>query len=129
MPVHVRIALGTTPAQVRAAVLGLAGVSLVQMQEHAARGQRLPALYGGTIRYEREPADQERWQTAEETASRGYGDCEDLAAYRVAELQAQGVPATIKIRVVRPDLWHVLVEHPNGQLEDPSARLGMKGAA
>jgi transglutaminase-like putative cysteine protease len=124
MPVHVRMAIGTTPAQVRAAVLGLAAVSLAQMGE-----QRLPPLYGGTIRYEREPEGRERWQTAEETARLGRGDCEDLAAYRVAELHAQGIPATIRIRVVRPELWHVLVEHPNGQLEDPSAKLGMRGAA
>lgn len=122
MPIDVRMIVGTSPAQVRAAVLGLAGVSLVQMTE-----RQLPPLYGGTIRYAREPIGRERWQTAEETAARGAGDCEDLAAYRVAELRRQGIAATILIRVVRPDLWHVLVQWPDGRTEDPSAKLGMGG--
>lgn len=122
MPIDVRMTLGSSPAQVRAAVLGLAGISLVQMTE-----RNLPPLYGGSIRYVREPIGRERWQTAEETAARGQGDCEDLAAYRVAELRKQGVDATILIRVVRHELWHVLVQWPDGRTEDPSAKLGMGG--
>lgn len=124
MPIDVRMTIGSSPAQVRAAVLGLAAVSLVQMRERS-----LPPLYGGTIRYVREPVGRERWQTADETAARGEGDCEDLAAYRVAELRHRGIDATILIRVVRPELWHVLVQWPDGRTEDPSAKLGMKGAA
>lgn len=123
MPVRVNIAVGTSPAQIRAAVLGLAAISLAQMRE-----KRLPPLYGGTIRYVREPMSRERWQSADETASRGQGDCEDLAAYRVAELHAQGErAATIAVRVISPQLMHIVVRRANGMIEDPSAQLGMKG--
>jgi hypothetical protein len=92
------------------------------------RERKLPPLYGGTIRYAREPRARERWQTASETAARGLGDCEDLAAYRVAELHAQGErAATIHVRTINPELMHIVVRRANGMIEDPSAQLGMRG--
>jgi predicted transglutaminase-like cysteine proteinase len=124
MPVRVTIAVGQDPAEIRAAVLGLAAISLAQMRLRA-----LPRLYDGSIRYAREPAGRERWQTARETAQRGQGDCEDLAAYRVAELHRAGeTAATIIAKVIRPnELMHIMVRRANGSIEDPSAYLGMKG--
>lgn len=123
MPVPVTIAVGESPAQIRAAVLGLAAISLAQMHETF-----VPPLYSGRIRYVREPAGRERWQTARETAERGEGDCEDLAAYRVAELHKAGeTRATIVVRVIRPELMHIVVRRANGMIEDPSAQLGMHG--
>ena len=117
------ITVGESPAQIRAAVLGLAAISLAQMQE-----RYVPPLYESGVRYRREPIGRERWQTAAETAARGHGDCEDLAAYRVAELHKMGeTGATIVVRVVRPTLMHILVRRANGKTEDPSALLGMKG--
>ena len=125
MPVRVTIAIGTNPAEIRAAVLGLAAISLAQMQ-----ASPLPRLYSGQIRYVREPANRERWQTARETSERGAGDCEDLAAYRVAELHLLGEPgATIAVRVINPELYHIVVRRKDGSMEDPSSQLGMRGKA
>ena len=123
MGVPVTINVGESPAQIRAAVLGLAAISLAQMCE-----RNVPPLYSGHVRYTREPIGRERWQTALETAQRGEGDCEDLAAYRVAELHRAGENrATIVVKVVSPTLMHILVRRANGAIEDPSARLGMRG--
>jgi len=123
MGIPVTITVGESPAQVRAAVLGLAAISLAQMAE-----RHVPPLYGGRVRYMREPVGRERWQTAYETYQRGAGDCEDLAAYRVAELHRAGErKATIIVKVVGPNLMHIMVRRANGAIEDPSARLGMRG--
>lgn len=114
----------TDPEQVRAAVTGLAAISVAQMI-----ARNLPPLYGGTIRYEREPPGRERWQTALETAWLRTGDCEDLAAYRLAELIRAGeLSARIVVRVIVPNrLLHIQVQRANGMIEDPSKLLGMKG--
>lgn len=110
------------------AVNALAYMSLGQMRRAAASGHPLPPLYGGTIRYVRERPLMERWQTALRVAMRGKGDCEDLAAYRVAELNLQGQKASAFASQVTPILVHIRVRLADGTIEDPSAKLGMKGA-
>lgn len=72
----------------------------------------------------------EEWQTIPWVIYRGYGDCEDLGSWRAAELRAKyGVKANpfIKARRMPSGFWraHVVVRWPNGQIEDPSAKLGM----
>lgn len=72
----------------------------------------------------------EEWQTIPWVIYRGYGDCEDLGAWRAAELRARyRIPAKpyIKIKHMPTGQWraHVVVQWPNGQLEDPAAKLGM----
>jgi len=60
--------------------------------------------------------------------SRGWGDCDDLAPYRVAELQEAGEKAKIRItwrRVGKRRTYHVLVRRADGRIEDPSRLLGM----
>jgi transglutaminase-like putative cysteine protease len=110
------------------AVNWLASESLLEMRDPKNRGL-IPPLYGGKIRYLREQPGHEDWQTALETARLGTGDCEDLAAYRVAELRGQGVPAEAVVTWINPHLRHVTVRYslPDGRVmhEDPSKRLGM----
>ncbi len=97
-----------------------------------------PLLYHSGVRYEGEPYGQENWQDIPTTHRLGYGDCEDLACWRVAELRAHGCPAEPTflwrtIRIHNPDtgaletpvLYHILVRLPTGALECPSKRLGM----
>jgi hypothetical protein len=72
----------------------------------------------------------EEWQTIPWVIYRGYGDCEDLGAWRSAELRAKyNIAASpyIKIRRLPDGFWraHVVVRWPDGQIEDPSAKLGM----
>lgn len=88
-----------------------------------------PKLYDSGVVYEREPPGQEEWQTIPSVIDQGSGDCEDLAAWRVAELQRAGEPARIITKSARQLsgklLIHVLVRRGDGTLEDPSMLLGM----
>lgn len=95
---------------------------------------RCPRLYATKIRYEREtpgkrgvhgdPLHADEWWTIPEIRRAGWGDCEDLACWRVAELRhLEGVQARPSIREVSPGRWHVRVQLPNGTVEDPSAIL------
>lgn len=61
-------------------------------------------------------------------------NCDDLAPWRTAELQAHGEKAKIRIQWKRPILsngkkgkkyFHIVVRRENGSIEDPSAKLGM----
>lgn len=90
-----------------------------------------PFLYDTNVRYVREPRGQERWLPPSEVLRRGHGDCEDLAAYRSAELVLTGEDPDAQARVVRtgPRTWHAVVLRGDGSWEDPSAELGMRLAA
>lgn len=87
--------------------------------------RRLPPLYKSGIRYRRETG--EHWQNPWETFQTGYGDCEDLALYRVAELVREGRDRRARVAVIRtgPATLHALVRLGSGRLEDPSRALGM----
>lgn len=124
MAVRATITASTTP-ELEALVMGLVLVSLAQMADPPVAAY-IPPLYSGKVRYVREPPGRERWQSAKETAARGYGDCEDLVGYRVAELIRSGINARPKVLEINPTLRHVVVQHPDGTIEDPSAKLGMK---
>ena len=66
----------------------------------------------------------ERFQTANSLFQVGHGDCDDLACVRAAQLQLLGISA--RAVPIRSSVgFHVVVLHENGNVEDPSARLGM----
>jgi hypothetical protein len=117
--------------------------------DHLRHYPRTPSLYESGVVYEREPPGREDWQDILTTLRRGGGDCEDLATWRAADLLMRGIPARAFGRP-RPmlipgacsngdiacqgepqmgTLWHILVRLPNGVVEDPSLKLGMKGVA
>jgi len=115
----IRVAI-KNPFEILLALEALVAISRVQI-----RYKNVPPLYRAGVRYQREAPGREDWQSALETYLRGYGDCEDLAAYRVAELRERG---ELKARpMVRRSYvgYHVLVRRANGKSEDPSRRLGM----
>lgn len=117
----------STLRELEEAVNGLGRVCQAQMVDPENAG-KIPPLYSGRIRYQRERPGEERWQSAEETARRGYGDCEDLAAYRLGELWAAGEKkARARVVTITPTLRHVMVARADGSLEDPSKKLGMGG--
>lgn len=94
-----------------------------------------PGIYQAGVRYQREPLGFEKWKTIPIVRRDGHGDCEDLAAWRAAELTVKhGIPARPKW-VLQPTggtgirLYHIIVQFPNGTTDDPSKRLGMKGRA
>lgn len=96
-----------------------------------------PSIYKANCFYQPE-FNTEEWQDIPTTLERGFGDCEDLAAWRCAELRTR-----YKIRA-RPHIrwrmvggswrFHAVVKWPDrfvdgkkikGRVEDPSRRLGM----
>jgi hypothetical protein len=57
-------------------------------------------------------------------------NCDDLVAWRISELRNAGENAKVRLKwqydpVRAARMYHVLVRRSNGQVEDPSKRLGM----
>ena len=132
------------PTNARMSQLMLAGGVFGVMLQNIAWLQAHPTtpdLYDAGVTYKPErrrinpqtgrPSEYgEEWQTIPWVLYRGYGDCEDLGAWRAAELrQKYNVKANpfIKMRRMPDGFWraHVVVRWPDGQIEDPSAKLGM----
>lgn len=118
----------TTPA-----ALSIALAALTAWDEYLLASRPFPSLYRAGVRYMPEDYDgpnPEDWLDALEVLKRGGGDCEDLAAWRVAELRRAGELGARTVFVEFPDargrLFHVLVERAGGSLEDPSRILGMR---
>lgn len=104
--------------------------ALVDLDRHELRTYKLPPLYKSGVRYKKElklPGRPEEWKTITQILRDKSGDCEDLAAWRVSELKEKGINAMIWLKK-RGHYWHVVVRYPDGTIEDPSARLGMKTA-
>jgi hypothetical protein len=84
----------------------------------------LPKLYAAGVEYREEP-NRGRWEEFADpytVRARGWGDCDDLAIYRIAELLASGERAScITRRKIGTLRMHVLVRRGNGSDEDPSA--------
>jgi hypothetical protein len=88
-----------------------------------ANSIKIPTLYDSKVVYKREPKT-EIWKDIPTTLKAGGGDCEDLAAWRCAELRFAGIAARPYIKW-RKKQHHALVLLPDGRIEDPSLALGM----
>ena len=93
----------------------------------------IPPLYSAGVVYKREPQCRresgeiricEEFLTARCVYERHAGDCDDLGAWRAAELRLQGEDAKAYARRSAAG-WHVVVRRGDGSTEDPSAILGM----
>ncbi len=96
------------------------------------RTHHVPLLYESGVRYEEEPNDgsPEEFASIYKVITRGWGDCDDLAPWRCAELRHGGERAKIRITWRRRKngqrVFHVVVRRGDGTtIEDPSALLGM----
>lgn len=134
-------------AEWRFAPLMIALECLTRINQWQFRRGVVPPLMESGVIYKEEPPGREDWDDAVMVANRGWGDCEDLAAYYAAELrELNGIDAecVIKNRLISPSemrtsgyrgkvpsdgiyLIHVMVRLPDGRIIDPSALLGMKG--
>lgn len=105
-------------------------IARAEIREALQRGAPLPAIYASGVVYRREPPPLEEWTTPEETIRRGWGDCEDLAIWRAAELQESGEDpdAIVAIKRSAGAVWHAQVRRGSGEIEDPSLKLGMKAS-
>lgn len=120
----IRVGFEIRPSRERLLIIldALVKLNLLEMSKH-----RYPPLYKSGVVYRREPRDYgrfERWQTIEDLIEKGYGDCEDLASARTAELRLKGIRARPWLKK-RNTTWHVVVRYPDGRIEDPSRILGM----
>jgi hypothetical protein len=104
--------------------------------------KRFPKLYESGVVYRRENGT-ENWLDIPHVIEAGWGDCEDLTFWRVAELRQEGTKAAPFAKWRRVNgvyKYHALVrrfapgrDHFGRQvnskawLEDPSKRLGMNG--
>jgi hypothetical protein len=89
------------------------------------RRRPLPPLYSSGVRYAPEPglgSGEEEWADPWTVARRGWGDCDDLVAWRVAELLLAGEAAGVNC-IWTGQRYHVRVRRANGSLEDPSLQL------
>lgn len=112
----------------------LVRINVWHLRRLAAEGKTVAPLYESGVYYKAEPIGEEEWLDLLTLYKQGFGDCEDLAALRVAELQFSGIPAVPCIRHKKVNgpkgvitLVHVLVLWPDGHVEDPSKLLGMQG--
>lgn len=124
MAMHVRIDVPPIPEAIEAVAEGLVRLNVALMRFADKRGVQLPALYESGITYRREPHGREWWESAEDVAAlanKRSGDCEDLAAYRAAELRYwDGEMARVKIIRTQRGTFHAIVARGDGTLEDPS---------
>ena len=120
-------------ASLKTLLMALMHIDILYLKEHP----EVPALIGpggmgpAGVRYAEEPPGQEDWQDIPTTLKLGWGDCEDLACWRAAELRVrhnvQAEPTFIwKLRPNGGYLYHILVRYPDGRIEDPSRTLGMR---
>lgn len=110
---------------IRVLLGAMTAVNRLLLRRAKRQGRAVPALYVSGVRYARQ-AGPERFRPWPQVLSRGTGDCDQLCAWRAAELQERGIHARAVPKRVRPDLMHVVVHRADGIVEDPSRRLGMK---
>lgn len=123
---------------IQALILTLAEVWASEFRRHGAP----PSVYGGTIVYKPEPEDSpcEEWCDPYTVAERGWGDCDDLVIYRLAELLYQnGYKTTLDSRATLPawpmvyraldgsNRYHVGIRLASGAEEDPAKTLSPNG--
>lgn len=90
-----------------------------------------PDIYDGHVRYEEEPIGQEDWQDIPTCLRLGVADCEDLSCWLSAQYMIRlGLDVwptfTYKLRSNGSYLYHITDRLPDGRIEDPSRRLGMR---
>lgn len=119
------------PEEVRAAgiarlVAELAWVNQAWLRMHP----EVPHLYASGVRYVERGLNAcgDDWRDIPEILTQGEGVCEDLSAWRIAELRNHGIdaePLLTSMSTKSMVVYHVRVLLPDGQIEDPSLILGM----
>lgn len=114
----------TIPA--RSAAFDAALEGLTRVDERLLATGKFPPLYSAGVVYRTEP--REVWRHVADVYTEGWGDCEDLAAWRAAELRVSGQDPDARVGTYRSGRrrYHAVVVLGDGSIEDPSRRLGMK---
>ena len=96
--------------------------ALVAANEGWLRKNRVVPLYDSGVRYVRDTEPEWQWRDIPAVLAHGEADCKALAAWRVAELRADGLGAAPIVNYSPADGFHVIVQSSRGR-EDPSAQL------
>lgn len=119
---HVAIDVRRDPELLTAAAESLAAMNFVML---ARSHGNVPRLYESGVVYRREHGTEE-WRTIDEVYEDGYGDCEDLAGIRAAELRYyEGEPARVLVVETPRGSYHAVVLRADNSIEDPSRILLM----
>ena len=102
-----------------------------QAKRIEAAGHRVPLLYQTHVVYRRDPPRKEWFRSLARCLRTGWGDCDDLAAWRAAEIRRGGGRAWARVRRTRnATLLHAVVVDKLGNIiEDPSEVLVTLGRA
>lgn len=116
-----------TPEGVQPTLDELTEANVAFLREHPDT----PSLYASGVRYGIETMGLDDWNAIPFVLAQGIGDCEDLACWLAAEYRVRGVQAepfatSMPLGSLDANLLHVQVRLPDGRVEDPSARLGMR---
>jgi len=120
-----------TKDQERAALLLCALTELlVPEASRSLKKASVPPLYKSGVKYEKQNPRACAFRMPPDVLKRKAGDCKQLVLWRMAELANAGEKATPRV------IWlnnktglqaHILLRRADGNLEDPSVILGMKG--
>lgn len=121
------MATATLQVPARSAAFDAALEGLTRLDETLLGEADYPPLYESGVRYRAEP--REVWRHVGHVLAEGWGDCEDLAAWRAAELRVSGEDPDAAVGTYRSGArrYHAIVVRGDGSIEDPSRKLGMKG--
>jgi hypothetical protein len=99
-----RVGVGTRDGKTLAVLTqgflrGVVACNRIAIRSAKRRGRPLPRLYESGVEYEREPWPKglEEFADINTILKRGWGDCDDLCAARVAELQEDGEHADCRV--------------------------------
>ena len=121
---RITFSLIADPPLLMAALEGLTAVNAVLL---ARAARPVPRLYDSGVRYKREAPGREDWLHVGQVLKRKSGDCEDLSAWRAAELRVYDAePARVVVIRTGPRTLHAVVQRADGRVEDPSRLLGMR---
>jgi hypothetical protein len=124
---HLRIDVPPVPEALEAVAEGLVLLNVWYLSHASDNGIELPELYGSGIVYRREPHGREWWESAADilgVVEDRSGDCEDLAAFRAAELRVyEDEDASVRVVRTSRGTFHAVVLRANGSIEDPSRKL------
>lgn len=126
-----RINVAVPEEHISAPILDAALEANTRVNESLIRSGVVPkfrdAVRGG-VRWKPEPPGAEHFDHALTVIERDWGDCDDLAPYRAAELRVTGEDrgAIARVKKSGPKTWHAYVERSNAPDEDPSVEAGMR---
>jgi hypothetical protein len=127
----VDVRIGIPEENIRGPVLNAGLEAVTRLNEDLiSSGQAPPfakAIQDG-VRWAPEPPGQESFDHALTVHKRGWGDCDDLAPYRAADLRVTGTDPGAHAVVYKsgPHMWHAVVKRSDGSYEDPSQTAGMR---